>query len=341
MDAASVALVIAGGAVAIGLVACVALARQRPRARRASQTRHPASAPPISVSLVREGRVAHWRVELRTTAAPTGLDILSYRATATDGDWESEPIVEPVELRPGGWAVLPSAVVGRSPSYDVVLGWTEHRSGGDRTGSATLTVTESGPVIPVATGPQRGWVVTAVVVAIGLLATGAVVVGQLFADDDPSAGPVTTPPTSASPTTTSTPDATVVVTTTVPTTTDVSSTGSASPVTTTTGTTATTRPSTTAGTSTTIAIGGPSVTASGRIEDCRFGTDCLVVGFTIADFDTTPAEYVCEFADGERVTFGFVGDGAETACSARSADPSITIEVDGVRSNTVTPDDLG
>ena len=86
---------------------------------------------------------------------------------------------------------------------------------------------------------------------------------------------------------------------------------------------------------------GPAVSASGRIEDCRFGSDCLVVGFEIDGFDAAPTEYVCEFGDGERVTFGFVGDGAVTACSARSAAPSITIEVAGVRSNTVTPDDLG
>ncbi|MEQ8437496.1 MAG: hypothetical protein RIB65_08370 [Ilumatobacter fluminis] len=344
MEASEISLGIALVAVLVALVAAVALARQRPRAMRAAQSRHPAATPPVSLSLVREGRDAHWRVEVRSNAPRTSVDILSYRAAGSGGVWENEPIIEPIVLQPGGWAVLPSVVVGRAPTYDVVMGWTEHRPDGDHTGSGTFTVHESGPVVAAPPGRHGGWIVTAVAIGLLLLVSGVVVVSELL---DGSDGEIaTTPPPTSPPTS---PSTAATTPTSVPAgiaaTTVATTAATAPPVTTTAPPTVapTTAPATTMSTTSTTASvpTGPTVVAVGRIEDCRFGRDCLVVGFLIDGFDVAPTEYVCEFADGDRITFGFVGGGAGTACSARSADPSITIEVAGVRSNTVTPDDLG
>ena len=332
-------------AVVAALVAAVALARQRPRAVRAAQSRHPAATPPVSITLVREGRDAHWRVEVRASAPPTSIDIVSYRAAGSGGPWENEPIVEPILLQPGGWAVLPTVVVGRAPTYDVVMGWTEHTGDGDRTGSGSFTVHEAGPAVVAPPGRHGGWIVTAVAIAVLLLIAGTIVVTGLVDrwGDDEVATVVTAPPvpTSTDPVPTSVPAtsaASTVVTTVASTEPDPTTT----PPTTAPATSAapTSAPATSAP-STSAPPTGPRVIAVGRVEDCRFGSDCLVVGFLIDGFDVAPTEYVCEFADGERISFGFVGGGAETACSARSASPSITIEVAGVRSNTVTPDDLG
>ena len=76
--------------------------------------------------------------------------------------------------------------------------------------------------------------------------------------------------------------------------------------------------------------------AEARSEPCRFGDDCLVVGFRLEGFPNPPAEYVCEFDDGTRFTFRFDSQGVETACATGRAGAAITVEVDGVRSQTVT-----
>jgi hypothetical protein len=74
----------------------------------------------------------------------------------------------------------------------------------------------------------------------------------------------------------------------------------------------------------------------GYTGPCTFGDDCLIADFTIQDFESPQREFVCEFANGSRYTFRFGGSGAERACSTSAADGSITIEVGGVRSATVT-----
>jgi hypothetical protein len=78
------------------------------------------------------------------------------------------------------------------------------------------------------------------------------------------------------------------------------------------------------------------VLVDARLEPCRFADDCLVVGFRLDGFTTAPGEYVCEFDDGSRFTFTFRSSGVEDACATGSADASITVEVDGIRSETVT-----
>lgn len=353
-----IGLGIAAVAIVVALVATLIVARQRPKAVRAARARHPASTPPISISLVREGRDAYWRLDVLPTVAPVSVDILSYRpsgrgSAVSSSEWENAPIVDPVELQPGGWAVLPHAVAGRAPQYDVVMGWTEHRPDGERTDSGTFRVHEAGPLVPVVPGRRGGWIVAAIGVAAVLVTAGVLVLSQLGDEldddtDDETVDEIATapPPTTAATIPTAEPS---VPTTPVPTVATTSVTATTRVTTTVVATTvpapttlsgSSPSPSTSSTNPTTIAPGEPSVTALGRIEDCRFGPDCLVVGFAIENFDTTPSDYVCEFGDGERVPFTFVGAGAETACSARSADPSITIEVDGVRSNTVTPDAL-
>ena len=143
--------------------------------------------------------------------------------------------------------------------------------------------------------------------------------------------PTTAPPTV--PATTAAPPTSAPTTTTSPTT------SSTTTSTTTTSTTSTSTTSTT--TSTTVAApaaepAGPRVVIAGSVGPCRFGSDCLVAGFTISDFPAAQREFVCEFADGSRHTFRFDGTSVEQACATSSATGSITIEVGGVRSETVT-----
>jgi hypothetical protein len=84
----------------------------------------------------------------------------------------------------------------------------------------------------------------------------------------------------------------------------------------------------------TLPPNGPVVTIIGRVGPCRFGSECLLAGFTIHNFDTQPTEFVCEFADGSRYTFDFNRQEVERACATGDPDDTITIEVDGVRSAT-------
>jgi hypothetical protein len=80
----------------------------------------------------------------------------------------------------------------------------------------------------------------------------------------------------------------------------------------------------------------PAVLAVGTEGPCRFGSNCLSAGFTIVNFDTQPTQYVCEFQDGSRFTYRFGREGVSYACATANPRGTITIEVDGVRSNTLT-----
>jgi hypothetical protein len=72
----------------------------------------------------------------------------------------------------------------------------------------------------------------------------------------------------------------------------------------------------------------------GTVGPCRFGRECLIAGFTIERFPVQPTRYVCEFSNGSRYTFRFDSGGVEYACATGDSTDSITIEVDGVRSQT-------
>ena len=139
--------------------------------------------------------------------------------------------------------------------------------------------------------------------------------------------------TAPAPTTTVPPTTITASTTAAPTTTSAPTT-SAAPTT-------TVAPTTTAApavTTTTVARvpGAPAVIAVGAEGPCRFGPDCLIAGFSIQDFDDQPTRFVCEFQDGSRFEYRFDGDGVMYACATNAADATITIEVAGVRSNTLT-----
>ena len=86
---------------------------------------------------------------------------------------------------------------------------------------------------------------------------------------------------------------------------------------------------------------GPVVNIIGREGGCRYGSNCLIAAFTIERFDGHPAEYVCEFADGSRYTFRFDRNGTLYACATGNPNGSITIEVDGIRSQTFAPHAAG
>jgi hypothetical protein len=147
------------------------------------------------------------------------------------------------------------------------------------------------------------------------------------AGTDATEPPATAAVTSTSTTTSST---TTTSTTAPPASTSTTTTSS---TTTTTSTTSTTSPSTT-----TVPLDpdAPRVIAVGTEGPCPFGPDCLLAGFTIENFDRQPTRYVCEFQDGSRYTYRFGTDGVSYACSTRNPRGAITIEVDGVRSNTLT-----
>ena len=82
------------------------------------------------------------------------------------------------------------------------------------------------------------------------------------------------------------------------------------------------------------------MTITGRIGECRFGSECLIASFEIDGFAGRPQEFVCEFEDGNRFTFRFDSGGVVDACATGTATAAITIEVEGVRSRTITRADV-
>ena len=85
-----------------------------------------------------------------------------------------------------------------------------------------------------------------------------------------------------------------------------------------------------------VVAGGPVVVIVGSVGPCKFGNDCLIADFEIREFETPQDEFVCEFENGSRYTFRFDGAGATGACATSAAGATITIEVGGVRSETIT-----
>lgn len=124
------------------------------------------------------------------------------------------------------------------------------------------------------------------------------------------------------------PEATAAATTTVP---------ADDPSTT---TTRPTLPSTTALPSTTTTeVGEPTVEIRGEIGPCRFGDACLIAGFSIAGFDEHPGSFLCIYPNSERER-SFNDDVVDVACVTNDDGDTITIEVAGVRSATISEDDL-
>lgn len=341
-------LVLAGGAISIGALVALALWRRGRRRRRVSRSPHPSARPPVHVSLA--AGTDGIEVSVPPGAPDVAVDIVSFRRLDPPGQWEPALHGEPVVVEPGGRAVFrpeaPPSRVGAGP-VDVVVAWTARHATGSVPGSRLfrLPPERDAPAAP-PSGGLGAW--PTLLVLVLLAASGAVVVASLAdgtGDDDPSsvsAAPVDDlvtddgSPSSAEPAAVSTIAASAPPTApATPTTTDAST---ATTATTATSTVTAVTTSTTVSPSTTAAppVDGPVVDAVGRIEPCRFGDECLVVGFTIDGFDEAQSEYVCEFDDGTRVGFGFVGDGAETACSTGNPDGAIVVEVAGVRSEPAT-----
>lgn len=278
------------------------------------------------------------------------IDIVSFRHRGAS--WDSEPLDEPVVVAPGTDTVLTSEI--DADSLDVVVAWTARHETGDVQGSRLFRIPpeRDDPVPPPRTA--AGLTGRATLLLLGLLALSGVVVAMSATDDrtqgeglqaqpvptQPTPEPVQpTAPTTILPTTTDGADlrATVSLATLPPqtSTTAAPTTAAATPPT----ATSTVASATTAATnsSATSAPGGTGVVrVEGREAPCQFGDDCLVADFTIAGFDPPPREYVCEFEDGSRFTFQFDSSGVEGACATATSTATITVEVAGVRSDTVT-----
>lgn len=345
---------------AMGLFVVARTWPRLPRRTQVARLRHPSAPPPVGVSLDTSSGLAHWRVSTPPGGLTTAVDIVTWKPVGAGDDWRSEPIVDPVTLEPGTSALLPLIVDQPESAHLVVVAWTVKHPGGDVQGSRTLTVGTTSPIAPSAVPSHRngGWArLIAASLLAGLLVILVLVAGWRFVDGDGDGAAVSAPtgatetlsrPTAATTTSVAT-SATWPETGSAPTTETAATTVASSA-----GSTVSTdtRPTTTAGpvsgtvaaSTTTAAETSPSTTSSdrrvairGRVEGCRFGSACLIASFSAIGFPTE-GDYVCEFGDGTRFTFRYAGGGALDACSTAGASPSITIEIDGVRSETITRD---
>jgi hypothetical protein len=81
------------------------------------------------------------------------------------------------------------------------------------------------------------------------------------------------------------------------------------------------------------------VVIRGETKPCRFGDDCLVASFGLDGFDEHSGTYSCIYAD-SRSDFTFNQDLVADACFTADDSDTITIEVDGVRSATISKSNL-
>lgn len=98
-------------------------------------------------------------------------------------------------------------------------------------------------------------------------------------------------------------------------------------------------PATTAAPTTTTEPTERRVLISGEMRPCRFGDNCLVASFRIEGFEQHPGRFVCIYPNSRR-DFGFRNDGVDEACLTADQGDTITIEVDGVQSATISEQNL-
>jgi hypothetical protein len=98
-------------------------------------------------------------------------------------------------------------------------------------------------------------------------------------------------------------------------------------------------PSTTHRSTTTTAASDPQVRISGEMKPCRYGANCLVAGFTITGFEEHPGRFTCIYPN-SRSEFGFNNDGVDEACLNADDGDTITIEIDGIQSATISEQNL-
>lgn len=99
--------------------------------------------------------------------------------------------------------------------------------------------------------------------------------------------------------------------------------------------TTTTAPATT----TTTTTPAPIVEITGAMKPCRFGDNCLVASFTIEGFDDPPDTFTCIYPNSRR-DFTLRDGGKDDACITADEGDTITIEVDGVASKTISEANL-
>ncbi|MEJ7799600.1 MAG: hypothetical protein WKF60_03720 [Ilumatobacter sp.] len=104
-------------------------------------------------------------------------------------------------------------------------------------------------------------------------------------------------------------------------------------------TTVPTTPPTTEPSTTTTAAPERRVLISGEMKPCRYGANCLVASFSIDGFDEHPGRFICIYPNSQR-DFTFNDDEVEEACLTADDGDTITIEVDGLRSATISEQDL-
>ena len=346
------ALAIAAVATLLGVAVVVSMWRRSRRRRRAVRSRHPSVRPPLRVGFVDVEPWSRLCIDVPPGAPEVAVDIVTYRRARPPGPWDDEPLDAPLVIAPGSRAVL-AATLPSGSAADVVVAWTARHPSGPVQGSRLFRLPETREVqqfVPLRSGALAG---RSVALLLALLVAAGAVIGSAAATRDgaraddqaavPDAPPgaasrPTTPPrsttaTSAPPSTAPIAAASTTVATTSSTTVAPTTAAATAPTTTPVSSTPGTAPGT-------VPASGPRVTAEGRLGPCRFGDECLIVGFTIEGFAGSPQEYVCEFEDGSRFTFRFDSGGVDDACATGSAGAAITVEVDGVRSGTVTRDDV-
>lgn len=81
------------------------------------------------------------------------------------------------------------------------------------------------------------------------------------------------------------------------------------------------------------------IVISGEMRPCRYGANCLVASFTIEGFDEHPGRFTCIYPN-SRSDFGFNDDDVDEACLTADEGDTITIEIDGIRSATISEENL-
>jgi hypothetical protein len=347
----ALALIVALAANVVAMVAVVIMWRRGRRRRRAVRSRHPSSRPPVSIRTADTSFGRRFRIDIARSAPTTAIDIVSFQRVGFGGEgWVSEPLVTPLVIEPGGYAVLWSELPENAYEFNVVVAWTAQHPTGDVQGSMLFRLPQEGGSRGLVRGGPSLRLIPAVLLLALLIVSFMLVASHLInaiGDDDDSQP--TTPPTSVEPAGSIAPPVTTGATDTTPTTrpTEATSpvavaptTARTAPQTTTTAPPPTSTSLAVAVSSTSLASDGPRVLASARLGVCRFGTDCLLISFTIDGFEVRPQEYICEFDDGSRFTFRFDSTGVDEACSSGSVNAAITVEVGGVRSATLTRADI-
>jgi hypothetical protein len=114
---------------------------------------------------------------------------------------------------------------------------------------------------------------------------------------------------------------------------------------------ATVSPTTVAATTTTLPLtttpAMPTTTATperavlirAEMKPCRFSDNCLVASFTLQGFEQTEGQFTCIYPNSQR-EFSYRDGGKDDACITADEGDTITIVVDGVRSATVSEENL-